>query len=29
MEFSTYRQVPKNVAEELIKRAAEEKKRAA
>jgi elongation factor G len=29
MEFSTYRQVPKNVAEELIKKAAEEKKKAA
>ena len=26
MEFSTYRQVPKNVADELIKKAAEEKK---
>ncbi|NOR06015.1 MAG: elongation factor G [Deltaproteobacteria bacterium] len=29
MEFSTYRQVPKNVADELIKKAAEEKKKAA
>jgi elongation factor G len=27
MEFSSYRQVPKNVAEELIKKAAEKKKR--
>ncbi len=27
MEFSTYRQVPKNVADELIKKAAEKKKR--
>ena len=29
MEFSTYRQVPKNVADELIKKAAGEKKKAA
>ncbi|MFO8241297.1 MAG: elongation factor G [Dissulfuribacterales bacterium] len=29
MEFSTYRQVPKNIADELIKKAVEEKKRAA
>jgi elongation factor G len=29
MEFSTYRQVPKNVADELIKKAAEGKKKAA
>ena len=29
MEFSTYRQVPKNVADGLIKKAAEEKKKAA
>ena len=29
MEFATYRQVPKNVADELIKKAAEQKKRAA
>ena len=29
MEFSTYKQVPKNVAEELIKKAAEDKKKAA
>jgi len=29
MEFATYRQVPKNIAEELIRKAAEEKKRAA
>ncbi len=29
MEFSTYRQVPKNVADELIKKAQEEKKKAA
>ncbi|OCC15724.1 Translation elongation factor G [Dissulfuribacter thermophilus] len=29
MEFATYKQVPKNVAEELIKKAQEEKKKAA
>ena len=29
MEFSTYKQVPKNIAEELIKKAAEEKKNVA
>ncbi|MGQ9813446.1 MAG: elongation factor G [Dissulfurimicrobium sp.] len=29
MEFTTYRQVPKNIAEELIKKAAEQKKKAA
>ncbi|NDY42471.1 elongation factor G [Dissulfurirhabdus thermomarina] len=29
MEFATYRQVPKNIAEELIKKAAEKKKAAA
>ncbi len=29
MEFATYRQVPKNIADELIKKAAEEKKKAA
>lgn len=29
MEFATYRQVPKNIAEELIKKAAEQKKKAA
>ena len=29
MEFATYRQVPKNIADELIKKAAEDKKRAA
>ena len=29
MEFSTYRQVPKNVAEELVKKIHEEKKKKA
>ncbi len=29
MEFATYRQVPKNVAEELVKKATQEKKKAA
>ncbi len=29
MEFSTYKQVPKNIAEELLKKAAESKKKAA
>ncbi|MGC8735521.1 MAG: elongation factor G, partial [Dissulfurimicrobium sp.] len=29
MEFSTYRQVPRNIAEELMKKAAEQKKKAA
>jgi translation elongation factor EF-G len=29
MEFSAYRQVPKNVAEDIIKKVAEEKKKAA
>jgi len=29
MEFSTYKQVPKNIAEELLKKAAENKKKAA
>jgi elongation factor G len=29
MEFATYRQVPKSIAEELVKKAQEEKKKAA